>query len=1216
MEKSITKLITNKFKALALGGLLGLSSLGVFAQSNDNGSVESFRQLLNNHVNAAKSTARTGSSTALSLQGANGTFQAKVNASYNKAGYETYAGTILNHGKAEFHVHFKNGKAKGLIVLFDEKKAYEFTTNASGNVVTSERNFDKTISVDQFGKAASAPVVEQSGTPGQTADGVTIPLYQSNPGMSTVLYLDFDGEYVANTPWNGGVAIDAAAPNGSADNIRVIWEMMTEDYSPFNINVTTDRSIYDAAAPGRRQMVIFTPTTTAAPGAGGVAYIGGFTWMPDIPCWDFISPYDAANAAEAGSHEAGHTFGLNHDGRNFPDGTHEEYYGGQGVWGPILGVAYGKAVSQFSKGEYQYASNQEDDLSIISSSTNAFGYKTDDYGSTASTAYNVFTSGNSFTLPGLISTTADQDYFKFTSTGGKYTFNVTNKFTSNSNLNISAQVLNSSLQVVDGSNPTGVLSATIQDLTLSAGTYYLVIDGVGEGDPFTNGYSDYASLGQYMLTGSFTTGGDINCDAIPAYGPYPNIYQAGNQVKYDNSVYECTANNIYNVTPSTSSIWWKFIGNCGTNVKPVVTINAPADNYTTYQYPSDNIPVTVYVSFNVPASAIDSVKYYVVETVCNGPGCTNVRRFTLNSAPFTLSFIPSLVGSGFTQVTAVAFSKGQASDGATSTFYIKPLPELSIVSPVDGSSVSRSVTSIPVDVSVDSYNLMIDSVVYNVSDVVTTGMGGYTTTRKFVVTNPYDFSLPVVANQTYTRISAVAYGDGGKFSRTQTVQVVYNEVPTVVITAPTSTTKYNAGGSITVKADASDVDGFVIKVEIYSPQIDNSVVTLTQAPYQATFNNLPSSGRRGVTTFLVKATDNKGGVYIASIDVPENRTPAITVTSPLPTNGILPKYIPGTSMTVSANITDIDGSVAQVVIALPKTGQSFTLTGAPYSATFTNLPAPYPDGSLNYTITATDNDGGVSSSLIVLYRNRIPSASISTPTNNATYTAGNTITIGALVYDPDWTSGKVEYFAGSTKLGEQAVSGVLSPSAINFNWTNVAAGTYSLTVKATDDMGESNTSSAITVVVNGQTTCSAAAWNATTAYSTGAIVQYNGIKYKANWWTQGDQPDTHSGPSGSGQPWTSQGTCTSKMSAVAASESTNKVYPNPFADVLNVTANSYSETVKVIVSDLSGLMILEQSVAVSNGSANVALATSQLESGIYVVQVISGEEVTTYKVVK
>lgn len=56
-------------------------------------------------------------------------------------------------------------------------------------------------------------------------------------------------------------------------------------------------------------------------------------------------------------------------------------------------------------------------------------------------------------------------------------------------------------------------------------------------------------------------------------------------------------------------------------------------------------------------------------------------------------------------------------------------------------------------------------------------------------------------------------------------------------------------------------------------------------------------------------------------------------------------------------------------------------------------------------------------------------------------------------------------------------------------------------------------------------TC-ASAWNAGTAYNGGATVSENGSNYKANWWTQGDDPATHSGATGSGQPWTSTGACT------------------------------------------------------------------------------------------
>src|SRR5215475_567707 len=52
--------------------------------------------------------------------------------------------------------------------------------------------------------------------------------------------------------------------------------------------------------------------------------------------------------------------------------------------------------------------------------------------------------------------------------------------------------------------------------------------------------------------------------------------------------------------------------------------------------------------------------------------------------------------------------------------------------------------------------------------------------------------------------------------------------------------------------------------------------------------------------------------------------------------------------------------------------------------------------------------------------------------------------------------------------------------------------------------------------------CTAPAWNATTAYVGGSTVSYNGHRYTAKWWTQGEQPDTHSGQF---DVWTDKGPC-------------------------------------------------------------------------------------------
>jgi chitinase len=55
-------------------------------------------------------------------------------------------------------------------------------------------------------------------------------------------------------------------------------------------------------------------------------------------------------------------------------------------------------------------------------------------------------------------------------------------------------------------------------------------------------------------------------------------------------------------------------------------------------------------------------------------------------------------------------------------------------------------------------------------------------------------------------------------------------------------------------------------------------------------------------------------------------------------------------------------------------------------------------------------------------------------------------------------------------------------------------------------------------------TC-AAAWSSSAVYTGGMQASENGINYTANWWTQGNDPATNNGGSGSGQPWTSNGSC-------------------------------------------------------------------------------------------
>ena len=89
-----------------------------------------------------------------------------------------------------------------------------------------------------------------------------------------------------------------------------------------------------------------------------------------------------------------------------------------------------------------------------------------------------------------------------------------------------------------------------------------------------------------------------------------------------------------------------------------------------------------------------------------------------------------------------------------------------------------------------------------------------------------------------------------------------------------------------------------------------------------------------------------------------------------------------------------------------------------------------------------------------------PTSSITAPAANTNYTEGDTIKIDANVADSDGSILKVEFYAGTLKIGE------LYNAPYIMKWSGAGAGTYALTAVATDNVGTSTTSSAVSVKVN------------------------------------------------------------------------------------------------------------------------------------------------------
>ena len=85
--------------------------------------------------------------------------------------------------------------------------------------------------------------------------------------------------------------------------------------------------------------------------------------------------------------------------------------------------------------------------------------------------------------------------------------------------------------------------------------------------------------------------------------------------------------------------------------------------------------------------------------------------------------------------------------------------------------------------------------------------------------------------------------------------------------------------------------------------------------------------------------------------------------------------------------------------------------------------------------------------MVSVQGNSLPSVTLTQPADGATFTAPATVNLAATASDTDGTVAKVEFFNGATKLGEDTTA------PYSFTWSGVAAGTYTLTARATDDLG-------------------------------------------------------------------------------------------------------------------------------------------------------------------
>jgi hypothetical protein len=186
------------------------------------------------------------------------------------------------------------------------------------------------------------------------------------------------------------------------------------------------------------------------------------------------------------------------------------------------------------------------------------------------------------------------------------------------------------------------------------------------------------------------------------------------------------------------------------------------------------------------------------------------------------------------------------------------------------------------------------------------------------------------------------------------------------------------------------------------------------------------------------------------VTVTGNSAPSLSLTAPA--DGA--SFTTPATISIAAAASD-DGGVARVEFfdGATRLGED---TSAPYTYDWAGAPV----GSHSITAVATDDLGArtTSSARTITVANGAPSVSLTAPANGASYLAPATIPIAANASDGDGIT-VVEFFDGTTKLGED------TGAPYTFDWTGVPAGSYSITARATDNLGAQATSSPRTVTV-------------------------------------------------------------------------------------------------------------------------------------------------------
>lgn len=284
-----------------------------------------------------------------------------------------------------------------------------------------------------------------------------------------------------------------------------------------------------------------------------------------------------------------------------------------------------------------------------------------------------------------------------------------------------------------------------------------------------------------------------------------------------------------------------------------------------------------------------------------------------------------------------------------------------------------------------------------------------------------------------------------------TVAAATSSPLSVNLTSPASGDGQPAPANFNLAATVVDPNGAVTKVDFY--QGTSLLGTSGTPPHAFAWTNVPA----GVYSVTAKATAN-GGVVTTSPTVTvwvPHASPSVALLAPA--SGAT--FTAPATINFTATASDSDGAVTKVEFYAGATLLG-TRTAAPYDFTWSNVAV----GTYSLTAKATDNSGLTATTApvsvtVTANTNAPPTVSLTSPTSGSTFTSPATINLIATAADANGTVSKVDFYQGAALLGTSTSAPYV------FTWSNVAAGNYSLTARATDNGGAVTTSSAVPITV-------------------------------------------------------------------------------------------------------------------------------------------------------